>query len=1092
VVDRTSVESFANEGEVSKPRSYLRRAAATALALCLVSAVPVVAAPAVANAGAVPLAASTLRVDGTSTPLGSDDAHPSLSWRLTSGVADEQQGTYRILVATTPSRLVAGRADVWDSGTVRSSDSVGVAYAGPALRSAKRYYWTVQMRDTRGALSRWATPSWWETGLLSTADWHGAQWISPDTADAGSFSDFTADVDFTIHHGAASLVFRAQDANDLYLWQVNSEVTPGTVVLRPHVETNGSFSHLGPDVDVSAVVTQQNVNLPHHLRVRADGATITTWIDGTLVDTLTDSTYSKGTVGFRVGDSTEDSRYDNLAVTGLDGTSLFTDDFSTDPDTSFPQSTIDDGQLDPGNGITLLDLDPAAPMLRHDFTVAKPVARARAYVDGLGLYELHVDGHKVGTDVLSPADTPYQQRSLYSTYDITDSLHKGANAVGMWLGNGYDAQFSPYGFRWLGPRQAIVLIVLTYTDGTQQTVTSSTDWTWNSGPITADDIYQGETYDARLARPGWDEPGYTSGRPVVTVPAPTATLTADDVPPMRVVRTVRPVRMTEPHPGVYVYDLGQDIAGWEQLRAKGPAGTTVQLRTAEEVGADGMLDTTTNRDAASTDRFTLAGTGGVQTYEPRFTYHGFRYVEVTGYPGTPTLDSLSGRVVHADVTSTGTFSSSDPLLDEIWQNNRASIENNSMSLPTDNPVRDERTPPGMDVQAYHDASVRDFDMDGFYAGYLLDMPPGTALPNDAGNAQNPDMGGDQISLAWTLYEQYGDRAALATAYPAMKAFVDTNAEVPDHVWPADHGFGDWCPPDHGPGVGDGTGGPGVGDCTSEVSVVNTALSYLQATDLAKAATALGNSSDATRYTVLASDIAAAFNSTFLNAAHDGYGDGRQVTSILPLAFGMVPAADVKAVGDQLVHTILDTDAGHLDTGIFGTRYLMDALASIGRVDVAMTVLDQKSYPGFGYEIGKGATSDWEEWTYASAMETHDHAMFSGINASLYTVLGGITPAGPGYAAIDIAPQVPAGLDQACAAIDTVRGKVSSCWTRGARSFGLKVTVPANATATVSVPLFGRGRDALHADRGATLRRVQGGVAVYSVGSGTYNFTTDLR
>ena len=254
----------------------------------------------------------------------------------------------------------------------------------------------------------------------------------------------------------------------------------------------------------------------------------------------------------------------------------------------------------------------------------------------------------------------------------------------------------------------------------------------------------------------------------------------------------------------------------------------------------------------------------------------------------------------------------------------------------------------------------------------------------------------------------------------------------------------------GPGVNGGRGSPDVGACTSEVSLVNTALSYLQASDLALAAAALGFPADAAHYTALASAIKDAFNAAFLNAAHNGYADGRQVTSILPLAFGMVPAADVQTVGEQLVHTIATTDGGHLDTGIFGTRYLMDALARIGRTDVAMTVLNQTTYPGFGYEISQGATTDWEEWTYASSMESHDHAMFSGINASLYTDLGGISPTSAGYATLSIAPQVPPGLQHVSASIDTVRGQVVSSWTNTGRSFTLSVTVPVNATATVSV------------------------------------------
>lgn len=1064
----------------------------------LVSAIAV-ATTTLFSAGPLPAAAESprvevghLQVDWASDPLGIDDPHPSLSWQLSSTANGERQTAYQILVASTPQDLVPGRADVWDSGRVTSSASVGVAYAGPALRSSSRYYWTVEIWDAQAQSSGWAASAWWEMGLLSTADWAGAQWISPDTAALDTWSDSVLDADFTIKHGAASLVFRAQDANNLYLWQVNSELDPGEVVLRPHVEVNGSFSHLVPDIDISNLITQSNLGEQHHLRIEADGPTITTWIDGTQVDQLTDSTFSTGRIGFRVGDSTEDSLYDNLAVHSLGGAALFSDDVSANPDPNFPNTPVSGGQLEPGSGITLLDPDPTSPLLRRTFTLGNDIVSARAYVDGLGFDELHINGSTIGDDVLSPADTPYQQRDLYQTYDITSQLRTGANTAGIWLGRGYGPNFSPYGFRWTGPEQAIMLIAVNYANGTHQTVATGPDWTFSTSPITANDIYDGENYDARLSQPGWDTPGFDASawQPVTTVAAPGGTMRADDVPPVRVAQTLKPVAMTQPEPGRYIFDLGQDIAGWEQLHVTGPAGTTVQLRTAENLNADGTLDTTTNRNAAATDHYTLAGTGTVETYQPRFVYHGFRYVEVTGYPGTPTLGSITGQVVHADVTNTSTFTSSDPLLNQIWQNNTRTMLNNSMSTPTDNPVRDERTPPGMDVQAYHDASIREFGMDRFYANYLADMPPGTALPNDSGNAQNPDMGGDQISLAWQLYQQYGDRATLAAQYPAMKAFVDTNAaNVPGYIWPADRGFGDWCPPVYGAGVNGGLGSPGIGSCGSEVSVVNTALSYLQAHDLALAAAALGNSADAVRYTTLAGAIASAFNATFLNAAHNGYADGRQTTSILPLAFGMVPAADVTAVGNQLVNTILVTGNGHLDTGIFGTRYLMDALTAIGRPDVAMTVLDQTSYPGFGYEISQGATTDWEQWTYASNMESHDHAMFAGINASFYTDLAGITATAPGYAAISIAPQIPAGLKHVAASISTVRGTVSSAWTRTGQSFRLDVTVPVNTTATVSVPLFGGSAKTIRATPGATFTRIENGCAEYRIGSGHWRFTS---
>jgi alpha-L-rhamnosidase len=780
----------------------------------------------------------------------------------------------------------------------------------------------------------------------------------------------------------------------------------------------------------------------------------------------------------------ERAAYDNLVVRGLDGTVLFSDDVSTAPDPAFPQVPVVNGQLEPGDGVTLLSREASAPVLRHEFSLDKPVASARAYVYGLDFAELRLNGSKVGDRALTPTAGQYATHSFYATYDVTGQLRAGVNAVGLWLGTGYGEHYNQYAFRYLGAKKAIMLLRVTFADGSHRDVTTTPEgWRWSTDAIVANDLYDGETYDARLQRP-WDRPGFDDAQwtPVRATTAVPGRLVASLTPPVRVTSTIKPVALTQPKPGAYVFDLGQNIAGWERLHVRGNAGDTVRMRTAEELAADGTLDTVTNRGAKATDTYTLAG-GGEETYEPRFTYHGFRYVEVTGYPGTPTLDSLEGVVAHADVTSTGRFESSDPLLNRIWTMNRWGILNNSMSTPTDTPVRDERTPPAMDVQAYADASTREFDMGRFYAKYLEDLPPGTALPTDDVKAQYPDMAGGQVALAWTLYEQYGDRATLAANYPLMKTFVDRNAtEKPSLIWPGDEGFGDWCPPIHGDAANGGMGGPNAGDCFSEVSIVNTALSYKQAGDTAKAAEALGRPADAAHFRQLADAIKAAFNRTFLNAAGNAYGSGRQTTSILPLAFGMVPDANRRAVGDRLVQNILVDNGGHLDTGIFGTRYIVDALAAVGRIDVAMTVLGKTTYPSFGFELAHGATTPWEEWTYYSGMETHDHAMFAGVNASLYTRLAGITPASPGYRDVRIDPQVPPGLAHVSASQDTVRGTVAAEWWQ-TDTFRLDVRVPANVAATVHVPH--RAGQQVLAPEGA--QRV--GEDLYRVAGGTWSFST---
>ncbi|WP_275559434.1 family 78 glycoside hydrolase catalytic domain [Streptomyces sp. 5-6(2022)] len=740
------------------------------------------------------------------------------------------------------------------------------------------------------------------------------------------------------------------------------------------------------------------------------------------------------------------------------------------------------------------DPQAGAPLLRKEFSLDKEVAGARAYVAGLGFHELRLNGAKVGDRVLAPANTPYDRRVLYDTYDVTKALRKGGNTVGLWLGHGYGENFSRYGFRWNGRRQAIALLDVTFTDGTRRRLTTDPSWKWSIGPITADDLYDGESYDARKEQDGWDESGFDdrSWEGVSMVDAPQGALRSNTMPPVRVTDTLRARKVTELRPGTYVYDFGQNIAGWARLSAKGEAGTRITLRTAEELNADGTLDAATNRDAAATDTFTLAGTGRRETYEPRFTYHGFRYLEVTGFPGTAGLGDVRARVVHADVPSTGTFSSSSEVLNRIWHNNRWSVLNNSMSTPTDTPVRDERTPPAMDVQAYRDAATREFGMGSFYAKYLRDLPPGTALPSDDVKAQYPDMAGGQVTLAWTLYEQYRDRSALETAYPDMKRFVDRNAEeVPGLVWPADEGFGDWCPPDHGPEANDGMGSPTAGDCFSEVSLVNTALSYQQAEAAAKAAGVLGHRQDARHFESLAGRIKDAFNARFLNEAGDRYGSGRQVTSILPLAFGLVPADRVDDVGDQLARTIVEHDGGHLDTGIFGTRYLVDALARTGRIDLAMTMLHQRTYPGFGFQLANGATTTWEQWLYRSSMETHDHAMFAGINASFYTVLAGIRPTEPGYRDIAVEPRIPDSLDQVSAAQETVRGRVASSWKKTRGTLRLTVTIPANSRAVVRVPLTDEDIR-VQAPTEARKTQVTDQAVSYRVGSGTWTFTVQAH
>jgi alpha-L-rhamnosidase len=1050
------------------------------------------------------------------TPLGIDDPRPSLGWQLRSTERGTAQSAYRIEVAESEAQLESGDL-VWDSGQTASPESVSVPYAGPALASRGRYFWRVRVWDEHSEASAWSPPSWWEMALGTLSSWDGAEWITPEAAtEASTWTDYRVDTDFTIATGAAGVAFRAQDPSDFYMWQVKieDEGSPGEeVLLRPHVQQAGEWSVLD-EVDINDVITPAAAHEQHHLTIEAKGDTITTFVDGEEVDVLEDDTFSAGGIGFRSGDGSEDASFDQLEIHDLEDHELFSDEFGSDPDAAFPGAEISGGALRVhGSEVRLISTTPPAPELRKEFALKHSPAEitsARIYAIGLGLYEMGLSGARVGDRVLAPPATGYSKRLRYQTYDVTSLLRGGEtqNAIGMTLAEGYGPRFSKYGWRWLGPREARVLLDIHYEDGDEQQVISDDSWRWSEGAVREATLYGGETYDATAAD-DWDEPGFDDDgwAPVKAATPPAGSLEADATPPIRVVETLHPVGLSEPEDGVYVFDLGRNVSGWARIRVPGDAGT-VRLRYAEEIEPDGTLDTTTNRNAAATDTFIPSGDPGEETFEPEFTYHGFRYVELSGLPSSfePTLDTLEGRVVRADVPVTSEFESSDPMLNRIYANNRWTMENNMVSYPTDNPVRDERTGPGMDMQAYVDAAVRDFGDDRFLAAFL------DQLEEEWGGS--PDMNLAHIPIAWALYEQYGDRAALAAAYPSMTAALDNyvnETEATGGVWPepppGEHeGFGDWCPPVPAGAVDGGVGGTDLDvyeECFSEVSLVNTALAYRDARVVATAAEALDHATDATHFDSVAEAIESTFESTFGNAGA-GYGSERQVTGILPLAFGMIGAgARREDVARALIERIEDEEPQmHLDTGIFGTRFLLDALVAADRPELALTMLDQTSYPGFGFEIefgpqiglppGHGATTDWEAWAYHSDKASHDHAMFAGINASFVTKLAGIEPRAPGYAEIAIAPVVPAGLGHAAATLQTVRGEIASSWTRDGDSIGLDVTVPANATAEVSVPtnvgdeVLESGTPAA-ASPGVTYLRDEGSTSVYEVGSGEFRF-----
>src|SRR5947208_4260759 len=571
-----------------------------------------------------------------------------------------------------------------------------------------------------------------------------------------------------------------------------------------------------------------------------------------------------------------------------------------------------------------------ANQLRTEFQLAESPVRARAYICGLGYYELRINGHKVGDNVLDPAWTTYDKRALYTTYDVTPYLKRGSNAVGVMLGDG-----------WYKSKQLLLQMNVELVGGKRASIASGPSWKAHDGPITSDSVWDGEVYDARLETPGWDQPGFDASdwKDAEAAKGPGGVLSAQMMPAIQAADSMPPVALANPQPGVYVYDMGQNSSGWVRLRVSGPRGAAVKMRFSELVYDNGMINRQNIREAKSRDIYILRGEG-VETYEPRFTYHGFRYVEVTGYPGTPSLDSLRGRVVHTAVAPTGSFVASKQILNQIQKLIRWSQLTNLFSIPTDCDQRNERQGWMGDAQVTAEEAMLNFDMAAFYTNFVRDIhdiqsPEGMVsdtVPHRYGSyPADPAWGTAYPQLCWYMWQQYGDRRILEENYDGLRKYVEfLRSRATDNVLSYSY-YGDWVFVERTPG-----------------EFVSDAYYSYDAQILSKIAEILGKSSDAETYSQLLGPIKEAFNRKFLNAGAGNYANGTQTASAMALYLDLVPKDHRGAVASNLANDIVYTHDTHLTTGFIGVKYLMPALTMIGRSDLAYDLATQTTYPSWGY------------------------------------------------------------------------------------------------------------------------------------------------
>ena len=774
-----------------------------------------------------------------------------------------------------------------------------------------------------------------------------------------------------------------------------------------------------------------------------------------------------------------------------------------------------------------------APYVRKSFALPRAVESARLYITALGLYECSINGKPVSEDVFTPGWTDYNKRVQYKVYDVTKSLHAGENAIGVILGDGWAVGHVGWNHRqqYVDRPRLLAQLEITLTDGSTMTIVSDRTWKYQIGAVLENDLLMGEAYDARREIPGWDKPNFDDQRwmRVEVFDDPGITLVATNGPTVRRINELKPI--SDPiakgrfNRFRHIFDLGQNMVGWVRFKGSAPAGTTVTLRFAEMLDADGSLYTTNLRSARATDYYTFKG-DGEEVWEPKFTFHGFRYVELEGYPGEVTRDTITGIVLHSEMSPTGEFECSEPILNQLQHNIVWGQKGNFVDVPTDCPQRDERLGWTGDIQVFVRTAAFNMDVAGFMTRWAQDVadsqnddgsvPP--VVPSAGGLMQDggPAWADAVIICPWIIYLCYGDKRILENNYATMSRYMDfVIAASPGYIR---------CAPDY-------EGWLGFGDWLSinadtPRDLIGTAFLAYDASLMECIAQILGKTREAAKYRKLFADVKKAFESRYLkgskravvllesasvrqnvehaNAISRGnlkavdYGfvpsqvfntdvfTPTQTAYVLALHFNLLPEMLKPLAISELV-TDLERRDMHLSTGFVGSPYLPHVLSSNGRLDTAYTLLHQKTWPSWLYSVTQGATTIWERWDgwteengfQDPGMNSFNHYAYGSIGAWLYNTVAGIEidPTQPGYKHIILRPQLGGGLSHARGKLKTLYGELVSEWKLENGEFQWKVVVPANTSATLYLPLDGAQKISLN---GETISE-----SVRKVGAGTY-------
>ena len=741
--------------------------------------------------------------------------------------------------------------------------------------------------------------------------------------------------------------------------------------------------------------------------------------------------------------------------------------------------------------------------LRKEFRVDKPVKRATLYVSALGNYEMSINGRSVGDDYFAPGWTDYKIRVYYNTYDVTPMVNEGTNAIGGVLADGWYAGHIGWGKKrdhyGKNPRLS-GQIVIEHQDGSATVVATDSSWKANTGPMLESDFLAGETYDGRLEMDGWDKAGFdASGWFGVDVTERIAIkVEAYPTAGVKVFQEIKPLSVTEPVKGNFVFDMGTNFAGFARLKVKGKKGTKITLRFGERLKADGTVYTANLRKARVIDTYICKGTG-VEIWQPKFTFHGFQYVGMTGFPGKPGKGAITGVELTSATPVAGSFECSDPRLNQLYHNICQTQRANFVDIPTDCPQRDERMGWTGDAQAYIRTACLNTDVQSFFRKWFValmdtqdkdgDLPKvAPRIGKSVGGSGGPAWADAGIICPWAIYEVYGDKTVLEKHYDAMAKFVRfRERSAPDHLAPKEfHCYGDWLNI----------------EADTPKDVIYTAYTAGDAQIMAKVAAVLGKDKDVEKYNKLYEDIKLAFNKAYVN--QDGIIKGNTQTAyILALWFDLVDGAMKEKAARHLIERIKERN-WHLSTGFVGTRDLMHVLSKIGRTDVAYRLLFTDTYPSWLFPVKNGATSIWERWNSwtpekgfgDTGMNSFSHYTYGAVGQWMFENIGGIKSEGPGYKKIVIKPYITDKLSWAKTSYDCIRGTIVSDWSVRDGKFKWSVQIPAGATATVYVPAIDaavatESGNTLGYTRGVTFERFENGYAICNVSSGLYRFASKL-